>query len=245
MNDQTLTTEAETSADEMRSAEMVKSAATMEDAAREFEPAAATPDEAIQLLKTGNARFFSNQSARPPMSAMQRRAQIAGQTPFAVIVGCADSRVPTENVFDQSAGDLFTVRVAGNVCGEEVYASVEYAVRHLKSHLIVVLGHEGCGAVKAAMLSADARSNEPENVRKLLEKILPAVAKLPAIRDAKARMREAAIANVRLQVCRMNENPTVKSAVETGEMRVIGGYYELGSGAVDFFETEEDLQIDN
>ena len=179
------------------------------------------------------------------MSAMQRRAQIAGQTPFAVVVGCADSRVPTENIFDQSSGDLFTIRVAGNVCGETVDASVEYAVRHLKSHLIVVLGHEGCGAVKAAMLSEDERRNEPENVRKLLEKILPAVTKLPAIRDAKARMREAAIANVRLQVRRMNENPTVKSAVDTGEIRVIGGYYELGSGAVDFFETKEDLQSDD
>lgn len=107
-----------------------------------------------------------------------------------------------------------------------------------------MLGHEGCGAVKAAMLSADERGGEPENVRKLLEKILPAVEKLPAIRDAKARMREAAIANVRLQARRMNDNPTVKSAVEAGEIRVVGAYYELGSGAVDFFETEEDLRID-
>ena len=140
MSSEKFTNETEMSADEIRRAELMKSGATMEDAAREFEPAAKTPDEAIERLKSGNARFFSNQTARPQMSAMQRRAQIAGQTPFAVIVGCADSRVPTENVFDQSAGDLFTIRIAGNVCGEAVDASVEYAVRHLKSHLIVVLG---------------------------------------------------------------------------------------------------------
>lgn len=105
MNSEKYTTETEMSAEEIRRAELIKSAATMEDVAREFEPAAKTPDEAIERLKTGNARFFSNQSTRPTHSAMERRAQIAGQTPFAVIVGCADSRVPTENIFDQGAGD--------------------------------------------------------------------------------------------------------------------------------------------
>lgn len=106
------------------------------------------------------------------------------------------------------------------------------------------MGHEGCGAVQAAMLPQAQRQKEPENVRQLLEQIAPAVAKLPPIRDRKARSREAVIANVRLQVHRLRQNPVIAEAERQKRIVVIGAYYELSSGAVDFLETPEDLRLD-
>lgn len=215
----------------------------MADMAREIEPLAQNPAEAIALLKNGNARFFSNHSTRPMLSAVERRAQVVAQTPFAIILGCADSRVPTETVFDCGSGELFTIRVAGNVIGGNVLASIEYAIEHLKSHLVVVMGHEGCGAVKAAMMPEEERNKEPENVRRLLDSIVPAVCNLPAIRDYKARMREAVIANVREQVHALNQNEVTIEAVKREQIMVVGAYYEISSGAVDFLETEEELSV--
>jgi carbonic anhydrase len=177
------------------------------------------------------------------LGANQRRAQILSQSPFAIIVGCADSRVPTEIVYDQSLGSLFVIRVAGNIVEPATAGSVEYAVDHLKSRLIVVMGHEGCGAVAAAMLPDEARAKEGANVQFLLDQIRPAVSGVPELRDKKARMREAVIANVRRQTHLMKQNPTVAKAVEADKVRVVGAYYEIGSGAVDFVETEDELRI--
>ncbi len=129
--------------------EAVKRGATMEEIAKLRDPVARTPQEALRALKTGNTRFFSGQAVRPELSAAERRAQILGQTPFAVVLGCSDSRVPIEIVFDQGLGYLFITRVAGNVVEMGTTGSIEYAVDHLKTHLVVVMGHEGCGAVKA------------------------------------------------------------------------------------------------
>lgn len=229
--------------DDVKIAERVKHGATMEDMAREIEPLAQNPVEALALLKNGNARFYSNRSARPILSAVERRAQVVAQTPFAIILGCADSRVPTETVFDCGSGELFTIRVAGNVIGSNVLASIEYAVLHLKPHLVVVMGHEGCGAVAAAMLPEEKRDKEPENVRALLDKIVPAVSNLPPIRDHKARMREAVIANVRQQIHQLKQNPVVIAAVKREQITVVGAYYEISSGAVDFLETDEELNL--
>lgn len=224
-------------------AEAVKRGATMEEIARLRDPIARTPAEAIRALKAGNARFFGGVARRPEMSANERRAQILSQTPFAVILGCADSRVPTEIVYDQGLGTLFVVRVAGNVIEPGSVGSVEYAVKHLKSHVVVVTGHEGCGAVGAAMLPAEEQNREPANVRYLLDRIRPAVAGLAPIRDRKARMREAVIANVRLQVHRMKQNPVIAEAIKSGQIAVIGAFYEISSGAVDFLETEAELRL--
>ena len=112
----------------------------------------------------------------------QRRAQIMAQTPFAVVLGCADSRVPIEIVFDQGPGDIFSIRVAGQVADTATLGSVQYAVRHLKVQLIVVLGHEGCGAVAAALQDETARAQEPAAVRALLDLIVPALTEMPPIR---------------------------------------------------------------
>jgi carbonic anhydrase len=219
----------------------VKKGASMEDIAALRDPEICSPEEAIEALRAGNERFFSGSARRPEASAHERRAQIMSQTPFAVVLACSDSRVPVEVVFDQGLGDLFIVRVAGNVIEAATLGSIEYAVEHLKCQLLVVMGHEGCGAVKASMLPDAAVAGEPEHVRRLLESIRPAVQGMPTIRDDKARMREAVLHNVRLQVAHAAENPSVRRATEEGRMEVIGAYYEIGSGAVEFLVSEEEL----
>lgn len=219
-------------------AELVKRGASMEQIALLKDPTANTPEEALQALKTGNARFYAGSNARQKISINERRAQIIAQTPFAVLLGCADSRVPLEIVFDQGPGDLFSIRVAGHVVEPATLGSIEYAIRHLKVHLVVILGHEGCGAVAAAMLDAEQRQQEPEHVRFLLDKITPAVCDLPHIRDHKARMREAVVANVWHQKAELEKNSVVKAAIASGQIKVVGAFYEIGSGAVDFLNAE-------
>jgi carbonic anhydrase len=172
----------------------------MEEIVKLKEPGVKTPQEAIRALKSGNSRFFGGTARRPEMSATERRAQILGQTPFAVVLGCSDSRVPIELVYDQGLGDIFSVRVAGQIMEPGTAGSVEYAVKHLKTKLLVIMGHEGCGAVKAAMLPESDRKAEPANVQFLLNESTPAVSSVPSIHDPKAKMREAVMANVRRQV---------------------------------------------
>lgn len=224
-------------------AELVKKGATMEEIARLRDPIANNPLDALRQLKAGNARFYGGVARRPEVSANERRAQILSQTPFAIVLGCSDSRVPTEIVYDQGLGSLFIARIAGNIAEPGTLGSVEYGVEHLKSHIVVVMGHEGCGAVKAAMLPSEMRVKEPQNVRYLLDQIVPAVDYLPSIRDEKARMREAVISNVRLQVHRMKQNPVIQKAEKSGKITVVGAFYEIGSGAVDFLETPEELAL--
>jgi carbonic anhydrase len=151
--------------------------------------------------------------------------------------------VPTEIVFDQGLGDLFITRVAGNVVDRTTLGSIEYAVGHLKTHVIVVMGHEGCGAVKAALLPPEDRARETENIQFLLNQIVPSLAKLPAIRDEKAKMREAVIANVRVQVQNLRKVKFIQDAMTSKKVAVIGAFYEITSGAVDFLETEEELRV--
>jgi carbonic anhydrase len=217
--------------------------ATMEEIAKLKEPAVKTPQEAVRALKAGNSRFFNGTARRPELSANERRAQILAQTPFAVVLGCSDSRVPVELVYDQGLGDLFVVRVAGQVVDPGTAGSFEYAIRHLKSKVLVIMGHEGCGAVKAAMLPEADKKGEPQNVQYLLGAIAPAVVNVPQIRDPKAKMREAVIANVRRQVALAKENPVVKEAIAKNQIAVVGAFYEISSGQVDFLETEEELRV--
>jgi carbonic anhydrase len=223
--------------------ELIRRGATMEEVAKLKDPVATNPDEAIRALKLGNARFFGGQAQRPEASAAERRAQILGQTPFGVVLSCSDSRVPTEIVFDQGLGDLFITRVAGNVIDRTTLGSIEYAVGHLKTHVVVVMGHEGCGAVKAALLPPGDRARETENIQFLLDQIAPGLEKLPAIRDEKAKMREAVIANVRVQVQKLKKVPFIQDAMTSKKIAVIGAFYEITSGAVDFLETEEELRV--
>ncbi|ADY25301.1 carbonic anhydrase [Deinococcus proteolyticus MRP] len=229
---------------ERRLLKAIRRGASMEDIAELRPNRVSSPEEAIRALEDGNARFFSGQARRPEISANERRAQIIGQTPFAAVLACSDSRVPVELVFDQGLGDLFVVRVAGNVVGESGLGTLEYAIRHLQVQLVLVLGHEGCGAVAAAMLTQAEIDQEPEHLRRLIGQIQPSVQDLPAIRDKKARMREAVISNVRLQVHRLRQQAVIREAEASGRIRVIGGYYEIGSGAVDLLTEPEELQLD-
>lgn len=224
--------------------DLIRRRGSMEEIAKYREPVATTPAEAIRELKRGNSRFFSMRSTAQNLDPIERRAQAFAQTPFAVILGCSDSRVPVEFIFDQGPGNLFIIRVAGNVCGPNTLASVEYAVRHLKSHLVMVLGHESCGAVAAALAPKEVRDGETAMVRALLDRIAPGLEGMGAIRDKKARMREAVIMNVREQVYQLRKNPVVAEYVVAGKIAVVGGYYSISSGAVDIFESEEDLALD-
>jgi len=217
-------------------AELIKRGATMEQIALLKDSAAHSPDEALQALISGNARFYSGVPQRVVSGVNERRAQIMAQTPFAVVLGCADSRVPVELIFDQGPGDIFGIRVAGHVVESSTLGSIEYAVAHLKVYLVVILGHEGCGAVAAAMRGYSAYADEPRHLRTLLDAIAPAVRDLPLIRDDKARMREAIVANVRHQKAILETNSVVQAAVARGQIKVVGAFYEIGSGAVDFLE---------
>lgn len=217
-------------------AEMIKEGATMEQVASVKDPIATTPDQALQQLRGGNARFIIGEPQRVFSDVNMRRGQIIGQTPFAVVLGCADSRVPIEIVFDQGPGDLFSIRVAGSIIENATLGSIEYAIEHLKVSMVVVLGHEGCGAVAASMLSAEERQKEPLHVRFLLDSIAPALQNMPNITDRKARMREAVTLNVRHQKEILEQNEVVKAAIERGQIRVMGAFYEISSGGVDFLD---------
>ena len=165
--------------------------------------------------------------------AAKRRAELTkSQHPFAVIVSCSDSRVPPEIVFDQRLGDLFVLRVAGNVINDESLGSIEYAVDHLAVRLIVVLGHQRCGAVKAAKDTIAAKGEAPGHIQSLVTAIKPAV-EATVNRDLDATI-EANVKDV-VQVLRTSA-PILKPKVDSGELRVIGANYSLDTGSVLFFD---------
>lgn len=165
--------------------------------------------------------------------AARRRAELANvQHPFAAIVSCSDSRVPPEIVFDQGLGDLFIVRVAGNVINDEGLGSIEYTVDHLGTRLILVLGHQSCGAVKAARETIAAKGKAPGHIESLVTAIKPAV-QATAKEDLDATIK----ANVKHVVQALRSStPILKAKVDSGEIQVIGGYYSLDTGAVTFLD---------
>lgn len=217
--------------------EAIKRGASMEEIAKIHGSNTSSPEDAIRTLELGNARFFMGTSRRPEINAMERRALIVAQTPFAAVIGCADSRVPIEIVFDQGLGDLFVIRVAGNVVDDSVKGSVVYAVKNLDIKVLVVLGHEGCGAVKGAMLDEATRAKEPDELQHLLSGIATALDTQPhikLIRDYRARDREGVVCNTCHQIKRLLEIKEVRERVAAGTLAVVGGYYEISSGVVDF-----------
>src|SRR6266704_4147899 len=192
----------------------------------------AAPAEAISKLKEGNGRYTSGNLQHPGQTA-ERRTELANtQHPFATIVSCSDSRVPPEIVFDQGLGDLFIVRVAGNVINDEGLGSIEYSVDHLGTRLILVLGHQSCGAVKAARETIAAKGKAPGHIESLVAAIKPAV-ESTANGDLDATIK----ANVKNVVKALRSStPILKAKVDSGEIQVIGGYYSLDTGAVTFLE---------
>lgn len=197
--------------------------------------------EALQRLRDGNARHVSGDIERDAWQQPARRIQLlAGQAPFAIVVGCADSRVPVEMVFDQGPGDLFVVRVAGNVVSHTQLASIEFAVEELGARLVVVLGHTGCGAMAAAFaLLQDGGEPESGNVRRLIEMIRPAAER--AIGGAQGGdvaelVDRVGRENVRQSVNVIRNEPGVlRELADEGRLVVVGAEYSLPTGVVEFF----------
>lgn len=192
----------------------------------------------LRKLKIGNAHFQRNALAHPNQSII-RRVKLAreGQHPYAIILSCSDSRVPPELVFDTGLGDLFVIRVAGNIINENVLGSVEYAAEHLGAKLVIVLGHENCGAVAAAVAGT-----REAHVTSLVEAIKPAVTEVlgnsPAPSDEANRKivtNKAVKANVELMVAQLKQSePLLAKMAGEGHLKIMGGYYHLESGKVDF-----------
>lgn len=199
------------------------------------------PAEVLSALQKGNIRFWMGTPSRPETSAFERRALISKQFPLTAILGCSDSRVPTEIVFDQGLGDMYVVRVAGNCLDNTTAASLEYAVYHLKVKVLIVLGHEGCAAIKAAQLPDRDIAKEPECLGNLLSSLKRGLceASLKAVRDAKAHDREAVTTNVKRQVEKLTEDKGIMEKVKKEELIIVGAFYEISSGIVDFFHEVE------
>jgi carbonic anhydrase len=190
------------------------------------------PAEAISKLKEGNGRYTRGNLQHPGQTTERRTELAKTQHPFAAIVSCSDSRVPPEIVFDQGLGDLFVVRVAGNVINDEGLGSVEYTVDHLGTRLILVLGHQSCGAVKAARETIAAKGKAPGHIESLVTAIKPAVEA-----TAKDDLDTTVKVNVKNVVQALRSStPILKAKVDSGEIQVIGGYYSLDTGAVTFLD---------
>lgn len=185
----------------------------------------------LDKLIEGNRRFAAGKPLHKHTS-LEWRAQIAkGQMPIATILGCADSRVTPELIFDQGLGDLFVVRVAGNVVDSDVTGSLEYAGLHLGTRIFVVLGHEQCGAV-SAVVAADEQSKEPAGLRKLLHRIRPALKDINPKLPKEKRIAAAVEANVRWSMTQLAAIPEHQKALADGKVALIGAVYELETGKV-------------
>ena len=201
------------------------------DPAHSDQPSVA-PAEALSKLKEGNARYTSGNLQHPGQTAERRTELARTQHPFAAVLSCSDSRVPPEVVFDQGIGDLFIVRVAGNVINDEGLGSLEYTVDHLGTRLILVLGHQRCGAVDAARETIAAKGKAPGHIQSLVMAIKPVV-EATAKEDLEATIK----ANVKHVVDALRSStPILKADVDSGKIQVIGGYYSLDTGAVTFLD---------
>ncbi len=195
-----------------------------------------TVEDALHRLKEGNARFVSGH-ARFPTVQKEVLADLAkDQQPYATVLGCSDSRVPPELVFDAGFGELFVIRVAGNVLGPSIMGTLQYAGTHLHTPLFVVLGHEGCGAVKAAIASKFHGAREQNRIALLLENIVPALDTLDPTLPPAALLDMAVEANVRWTVQKVLESPEGKASAAEGDVKLVGAVYDLHTGSVRFLE---------
>ena len=185
-------------------------------------------EEALERLVAGNERFVRGK-ARFPTARREVLAELAkAQRPYATILGCSDSRVPPELVFDAGFGELFVIRVAGNVVSPEIMGSLQYAGVHLRTPLFVVLGHQGCGAVQAALAAKLQGRREARHIAGLLETIQP------GLRGVGDRLDAAVEANVRWSMRQVLETPEAKARKAEGVMKLVGAIYELRTGRVRF-----------
>ena len=202
------------------------------------------PEEALARLKTGNSRFVAGVKSMEAMTSHKQRAELAesGQTPYAIILGCADSRVPAELVFDVGLGDLFVVRVAGNIVAPSLIGSIEFAATNFGTPLCVVLGHTRCGAVAATAEAVVKKQRAPtDHIQNIVLQIEPSV-KLAMAASGTSNadlplMERAARLNVANSVSQLTERSKVISdLVSEGKLKLVGGIYNLHTGEVEFLE---------
>ena len=198
--------------------------------------------DALALLREGNARFVANQSeAASTLSATRRVTLVAGQDPIAIVLGCSDSRVPAELVFDQGLGDLFVIRVAGNIVAPSQVGSVEFAAARFETRLVVVMGHSQCGAVSATLEDVLGRgTTHSRHLRSIVDRIRPSVETLCSGRDpldVDALMRDAVRANVRASANHLRHgSELLEQLIAQDGLLVVGAEYALESGLVTFFD---------
>lgn len=199
-------------------------------------PANLTPDQALQLLIDGNRAFLNGADYSGVTGAQRRLALAQSQSPFAAYVTCSDSRVPPELLFGRGLGELFIIRNAGNTVDTVALGSVEYAVGVLKTPLVVVMGHERCGAVAAAAQVVTDNAKFPGQIGRMIEPIIPAV--LQARGEPGDLVENAVRANVRrvADYLRNQTDPLMQEPLRAGRLKVVGAYYDLDTGAVDFFD---------
>jgi carbonic anhydrase len=198
--------------------------------------------DALERLHEGNRRFVSGVRSLETLTSQTRRSEfISGQKPFAVILGCSDSRVPVELVFDQGLGDLFVIRVAGNVVAPSQIGSVEFAAAQFGTQLVVVLGHTRCSAVQSTVDELlQPGENQSRNLRSIVDRIRPAVAGLLETglgRDPDTLARQAVRANVRVSANSLRHgSPILEELIQGGKLLVVGAEYALETGQVEFFD---------
>ena len=192
-----------------------------------------TADEALQLLIDGNERFLRGE-ARPVASRDAIAGLVSGQRPFATILGCSDSRVPPECIFEAGLGELFVIRVAGNVLSPEVAGSLQYAGACLGTPLTVVLGHEGCGAVQAALDTKYRNVQQRSRIQLLVESLLPALPEFDPLLTPDQLLSRAVESNVRRTVRTILDSPEGRARQAEGKMKFVGAVYEIESGRVRF-----------
>ena len=198
--------------------------------------------EALERLREGNRRFASDVRSHDTRASETRRNELtAGQEPFAIILGCSDSRVPAEIVFDQGLGDLFVIRVAGNIVASSQVGSVEFAAARFGTRLVVVLGHSGCGAVLATVEELrQPTANQSRNLRSIVDRIRPSVEALLATglrHDGEALVRHAVRANIRVSASHLRHGSEIlEQLIQKEALLVVGAEYSLETGVVEFFD---------
>ncbi|WP_320821526.1 carbonic anhydrase [Reinekea sp.] len=201
-----------------------------------------TSAEILDRLKAGNQRFVGELSEHRELSSEQRRnSLVEGQMPFAVILGCSDSRVPAEIVFDQGLGDLFVIRVAGNIVAPSQVGSIEFAVEAYGTPLVVVLGHTHCGAIQATLDALKNPQTQPSyNLMSIVSRIRPSIETLVETdlkHNEEELVRFAVRANIRASVSQIQySSPILEKYIQSGNLKVVGAQYSLETGIVDFLD---------
>ena len=203
-------------------------------------------DEALERLREGNRRFVSDVRSHDNLTSEARRSSLtAGQEPFAIILGCSDSRVPAEIVFDQGLGDLFVIRVAGNIVAPSQIGSVEFAAERAGARLVVVLGHSQCGAILATLEELQQPTeNHSRNLRSIVDRISPSVEALLSTdlrHDPDELVRQAVRANVRASANQLRHgSDIVEELIQNDGLCVVGAEYSLETGIVEFFDAQSE-----